>query len=150
MKKYLHFIVAAGVLIPLLTGAQVPPPSSYSIPFHMDPIACPSFGGLPSQKMWVFSQLTEPKEVGRCFNRFSPTGSDLPVYSWQSFLNSPDTFNYTVGAGVAACQRAACALHIGSGAGSATAVAVARAALAARNAPLAASLPAPEARPCFR
>lgn len=108
MKNFLQCIVITSIFIPLLAGATVPPASSYSIPFRMDPIACPSLRGMFSQRMWMFFQLTDPKEAGRCFVRFSPAGSYLSVHSWQSFLNVPDTFDYTVGAGVAACQRAAC------------------------------------------
>lgn len=133
MKKYLHFIAAAGLLIPFFVSAE--------IFFSMTPKACPA----PlTQKKWSFVQLTASKDTGICTAYFAAGGEGSEVKNWQSsnYLNPWDLLDYTVGAGRAACQKAACTLHIGGGSGNAAGVAAARAALAARNAPPAASVPA--------
>ncbi len=141
MKNYLHFIAAAGLFIPFLVNAEVF--------FSMMPKACPS----PFfQKKWSFVQLTASKDTGICTAYFAAGGEGFEVKNWQSsnYLNPWDLRDYTVGAGEAACQKAACTLHIGSGTGNTTGVSAARAALAVRNAPLTPSSPSPEAKPCFR
>lgn len=129
MKKYLHFIAAAGLLIPFLVNAEVF--------FSMMPKACPS----PFlQKKWSFIQLTESKDTGICTAYFAAGGESFAVNNWQSsnYLNPWDLHDYTVGAGIAACQKAACTLHVGGSAGAnGGGIAAARAALATRNAPLA-------------
>ena len=147
MKKYLHFIVAAGLLIPFLVSAEVL--------FSMNPKACPS----PFfQKKWSFIQLTGSKDTGICTAYFAAGGESFAVNNWQSsnYLDPWDLRDYTVGAGIAACQKAACTLQISGGAGNnATGIAAARAALAARNMPqvavVAPAIPATSAvTPCFR
>ena len=138
MKSYLHLIAAVGVLIPFAAGAQMSSPP-YSLPFRMSPVACPS----PSaQKKWSFTQLTASKDTGRCKAYFAAGGEGFAVNNWQSstYLNPWDLAQYTVGAGIAACQKAACTLHVGGGASNnATGIAAARAALAMRNTPSAAA-----------
>ena len=122
MKSYLHLITAAGFFIPLLAGAQMPIPP-YSLPFSMNAVTCPS----PfAEKKWAFTQFTASKDTGKCVAGFSADGGDIPVNNWQSYLRLFDSAHYTVGAGIAACQKAACTLHI------------------------ALSLPTPEVKPCFR
>lgn len=115
IKKF----IAVASALPFFAIAQASPLPSYRVPFRMEPLACPaSSGGL--SRMWSFAQPAEALASGRCFAYAAVGAGAMPVYSWQGerYLSLLDRIDYTVGAGVAACQKAVCAPQIGVGGGS--------------------------------
>ena len=115
IKKYLGLLLAVGFSIPLVVGAQLPPPP-YTAPFVMNPMACTNPSSSLPRAAWFFISREESIDSGRCRAQYSADSGAISLNNWPNLLSIRDRNHYTIGAGIAACQKAACSYQVGSAA----------------------------------